>query len=279
VTKKFVISFDTMGQDREIPDDVRRQVLETVRVFVQHWQRAEQECLTQDRDARIAVMTRDPEAEAAQNERVNEIINKAVEELLAVEQPEDAPPIDEEYRKLEVENLRLKTQARMFIPDGELHDSIKEIQNYHTIKMPRIIQALMFLMKIDHDSICEPHSNRLFWKHARTHIGDLLNRVNEYVILGKKEDNFLGYQTLNYVDKITGEITPEEVDSYHPAFARLFKWLHAAVALRKQDIIRRKAIAKRDREHRDQRIDEKQQRDIARQTALQEANDAWLAAN
>ena len=193
MTKKFVISFDTMGQDREIPDDVRRQVLETVRVFVQHWQRAEQECLTQDRDARIAVMTRDPEAEAAQNERVNEIINKAVEELLAVEQPEDAPPIDEEYRKLEVENLRLKTQARMFIPDGELHDSIKEIQNYHTIKMPRIIQALMFLMKIDHDSICEPHSNRLFWKHARTHIGELLNRVNEYVILGKKEDNFLGY--------------------------------------------------------------------------------------
>ena len=108
---------------------------------------------------------------------------------------------------------------------------------------------------------------------------DLFRRISEYVILGKKEESYRGYQTLNYVDKITAEITQEEVDQYHPAVGRLFKWLQAAVALRKQDIIRRKAIAKRDREHRDQKIDEKQQRDQARQTAIQEANDAWLAAN
>lgn len=79
------------------------------------------------------------ESEAALNEKVNEVINKAVEDLLAVEVPEDAPPVDEELRQLEVSNLRLTTQARMFVPDGDLHEVTDIISSYHTIKMPRII--------------------------------------------------------------------------------------------------------------------------------------------
>ena len=82
-------------------------------------------------------------------------------------------------------------------------------------------------------------------------MGELYTRISEYVILGKKEGEFRGFQTINYVEKIISDYEQETVDSYHPAFGRLFKWLQGVIALRKQDIIRRKAIAKRDREFRD----------------------------
>lgn len=71
-------------------------------------------------------------------------------------------------------------------PDGLLHEGLCEIGNLHVIKMPRIIQCLMFLMQIKRCDICEPASNRLFWKHAKTHLRDLASRIAEYKMLGQK---------------------------------------------------------------------------------------------
>jgi len=65
----------------------------------------------------------------------------------------------------------------------------------------------MFLMQIDHDAICEPDSNRLFWKHARTKLAQLYGKISEYVIMGKKEGEYKGYQTLNYCEKMINDYT------------------------------------------------------------------------
>jgi hypothetical protein len=92
----------------------------------------------------------------------------------------EKPVIDEEYRALEQACLRLTTTAAMFSNDGLYSPSVNDIQNLHTLKMPRIIQSLMFLMQIDHDEICEPHSNRLFWKSARTRMNELFAQMQKY---------------------------------------------------------------------------------------------------
>lgn len=76
-----------MGQDCEISDDLRRFVLQTVQVFKEQWERAERENLTQDRDCRIEIINRDPQLEIENKEKVDEVIQKAVEEMLAVEEP------------------------------------------------------------------------------------------------------------------------------------------------------------------------------------------------
>lgn len=86
-----------MGQDCEITDDKRRQVLETIQIFRQQWERAEVQCLTADRDRRIELMQRDPQVEAEIQERATETINKAVEDLLAIELPEGTV-VDEEQK-------------------------------------------------------------------------------------------------------------------------------------------------------------------------------------
>jgi hypothetical protein len=100
-----------MGQDREIDDDARRQVLQTVQTFREQWERAEVECLTADRDCRIELMSRDPQVEADLQEKITEVINKAVEDVLNVEQPEqpEGKVVDEEQKQLELSNLRLTT--------------------------------------------------------------------------------------------------------------------------------------------------------------------------
>jgi hypothetical protein len=41
------------------------------------------------------------------------------------------------------------------------------------------------------------------------------------------------------------------VDAYHLTLGKLFKWMLLAIRTRKEDIIRRKALKKKDREERD----------------------------
>jgi hypothetical protein len=137
----------------------------------------------------------------------------------------------------------------------------------------------MFLMQIDHDAICEPHSNRLFWKFAKRHTEELCGKIADYKMLGKKETDFKGFQTINYCEKLINDYQQEEVDQYHPGFGKLFKWLTAAIALRKQDIIRRKAICKRDKEAREAKIDEQTQRALNREQHIQECSDKWQVDN
>jgi len=87
-----------------------------------------------------------------------------------------------------------------------------EIAELNVIKMPRIIQSLMFLMRIDHDAICEPDSNRLFWKSAKEHMKELCSGISNFRMLGKKEEQYKGYQTLNFCEKLINDYTPEDVE-------------------------------------------------------------------
>jgi hypothetical protein len=162
--------------------------------------------------------------------------------------------VDEEYRALEVQSLRLITQANLFVNGGLYEEGLNEISELWTIKMPRIVQSLMFLMQIDRNLICEPNSNRLFWKHAKLQIREMAKRIANYEMLGPKDGKYEGWQTINYCERLISEIQPEDVENYHVGFSKLFKWLQQAIELRKQDIIRRKALAKRASETREAKI-------------------------
>jgi len=138
--------------------------------------------------------------------------------------------------------------------------------------MPRIIQSLMFLLRLPRSDICEPDSNKLFWKAAKKFIGgDLQNCMADYRILGPKEDEFHAYQTINYCERLIAEHNMEDVDAYSTSFGKVFKWLSTAIALRKQDIIRRKAMTRRARENREQKIKAAEERSVNRETYLNEA--------
>jgi len=61
-----VVCMDTLGQDRELTEQQKRFVLETVRSFQLAWESSEVRALTNDRDRKIEQMKVDPTAEQEQ---------------------------------------------------------------------------------------------------------------------------------------------------------------------------------------------------------------------
>ena len=135
--------------------------------------------------------------------------------------------------------------------------------------MPNIIQSLFFLNKIERERICEPNSNKLSWKKAKELLEqELPELMATYKVWGEKKDDFRPYMRINYVEKIISELNQEEVDNYHLGLGKLYKWLKMAIDTRKQDVIRRKAIQKRNREDRANKEEAKAKREADREQFL-----------
>ena len=101
----------------------------------------------------------------------------------------------------------------------------------------------------------------------------------EFKVYGEKTDEFKAYQTINYVEKIISPFTQEEVDAYHTDMGKLYKWLKMAIDTRKQDIVRRKAIHKHNREVKAQREEQKEAREAAREQHLIDKENEFKEAN
>ena len=71
---KYVLCVDTMGQDRELTEEQRRFILQTALAYKTQWERAEVQCLTMDRDRRIALSNKDPQVEIDLQEKVSEML-------------------------------------------------------------------------------------------------------------------------------------------------------------------------------------------------------------
>jgi|LauGreDrversion4_2_1035121.scaffolds.fasta_scaffold508027_3 hypothetical protein len=146
--------------------------------------------------------------------------------------------------------------------------------------MPRIIQSLLFLLQVDRQQICEPNSNKLFWKAAKQLLsGTMQQLMVDYRVCGAKAGDFKAYHTVNYAEKLISEIDAESVENYSQAFAKIFKWLQSAISLRKQDIIRRKALTRKARENRESRIKAAEERAVNRENYMNDAADKFKEDN
>ena len=101
----------------------------------------------------------------------------------------------------------------------------------------------------------------------------------DYKVYGEKTDEFKAYQTINFVERIIAPFTQEEVDAYHVDMGKIYKWLKMAIDTRKQDIVRRKAIHKHNREVKTQREEQKEAREAAREQFLQDKEAEFNDAN
>mmetsp|Transcript_23196 Transcript_23196/g.22701 ORF Transcript_23196/g.22701 Transcript_23196/m.22701 type:complete len:130 (+) Transcript_23196:1359-1748(+) len=127
-----------------------------------------------------------------------------------------------------------------------------ELRDFKVIKMPRVMQSLMYLLEYRRDEICERGSNKFFWKKAKMHINDnFIDRLINYQVMGPKDRGYFGYACLPFIERNVEHLTPEEVDAYNLTLGKLFKWLLLAVKTRKDDIVRRKALAKKCHEDRE----------------------------
>ena len=66
------------------------------------------------------------------------------------------------------------------------------------IRMPRIIQAIMFMLKIPRAEVCEPNSNLLSWKHAANKVELMASRMLDFKVIGSNSGSYEVYETINY---------------------------------------------------------------------------------
>jgi hypothetical protein len=129
------------------------------------------------------------------------------------------------------------------------------------LKMPKILQSLMYLLGFERTEITKPNSQLFFWKIAKQYVCERMpTAMSEYKVLGQKPGKFPSYQTINYCEKIITGIEQEAVDSHNPTFGKLFKWLKLAIDTRKSDITLRLANAKKFRDERGKRHEEAEKR-------------------
>jgi len=77
-------------------------------------------------------------------------------------------------------------------------------RDFTVIKYPRVLQSLFYFLSIERESICEPRTNKLKWKLAKSQIdpeSTLIEKLAAYEPLGPKEDDYRFYTTLNFIEK------------------------------------------------------------------------------
>lgn len=84
---------------------------------------------------------------------------------------------------------------------------------------------------------------------------------------------------INYVEKLIAEFNQEEVDTYHSGLGKIYKWLKMAIDTRKADVIRRKAIQKKNREEKASKEEAKAKREADREQFLLDAEATFQESN
>ncbi len=171
-------------------------------------------------------------------------------------------------------------EATWFNEREEWMKVLKNIKEFRVLKMPQILLSLFFLCKFERDEVCEPKTNKLSWKKAKNLIeNDLPVRMKAYKLWGEKKEEYLPYQRINFTSNVLQTYSQEEVDAYHKGVGKLFKWLKMAINSRKNDIIRRKAIQKKNREEKTSREEAKAKRAADREQFLEDKETEFNDAN
>ena len=258
--QSFVVCLDTMGQDREFTAEEKELVTRTVKAYKQQWETREKLRLTADRKLRVEERDKDAELQEKTLQNLQEEEDKAAEET-AAKQPEEMPEEDKKgQEKLVRWNHRLK-----HLTSGVFKDRVLALSRYNVVKMPRVMQTLYYLLGYTREELCEPETNRLFWKTARQHWNEgLLDKYQAYNPVGPKDGKYAKYQTINFLEKNLEGMAEEEVTQYSLGLGKLLECLKLTLEVRKEDILRRRDKRERLVKEREEAIQKSEQREKER---------------
>lgn len=155
-------------------------------------------------------------------------------------------------------------------PDWKVY--LENIHAFRVMKMPHIVQSLLFLVGVEREQVCEPGTNKLSWKKAKALLVDELPAMMaKYEIYGEKKGNYKPYQTINFCEKITSHLNVEDVDAYNLGLGKLYRWNKMAIEGRKQDVTRRKVLQKKGKEEREMKQQQFEERKKNREAHLAES--------
>jgi len=166
------------------------------------------------------------------------------------------------------------------LASNQWRESILTFGKYHVVKMPKVFQALFYLLGYKREEICERDTNKLEWKKARQVLlgpnqdgAEFFHRIGEYNPFGPKEEQFKLYQKLRFLRKTLkkNEQEIEKIEEYSIPLSKLFKWMLYSIELRGQDVIHRRELKNKLKEERKVAEEAANERERLRREACENA--------
>lgn len=168
--------------------------------------------------------------------------------------------------------------ASLFKERDDWRKNLLSLQRATVIKMPRLMQSVFYLLQYKREDVCQPGSNKFFWKYARKYFNEeFIDKLIEYSPLGVKTEPQAKYTTLNFLEKNLDGLTPDDVEQQCGLeISRLFKWLLLCIKTRKDEIIYRKAQRKRAVLNRDSLIQKEKERQLKMEQEVTDAEQKFI---
>lgn len=136
-------------------------MLQTVESYRKIWENEQRDNLTKDRDDRLALIRGEPNAEGEDRgefeDRPDPLaeLEKHIEEVIAAREDDN---LDEEQKEGLAKELRINKIGETFAMNEDWKEDLRKLSQTRVLKMPKILQSLMYLLNFTRDAVCEPNS-------------------------------------------------------------------------------------------------------------------------
>lgn len=269
VVQEYVLCADTLGEDRGIPEEQRKQFEEIAKFFVGCWENSEKVQLSADIDLQLEYLAKFDKEEYLRD------FNDKMEDYVARNERES----DGEETEQKTNYHKAAAKAN-FYREVLLGDDIKgylmRLKEFRLVKFLNIIQNALFMTGYSKEDINIPRTNLLNWKKTKNLINenDFFKKLGDYKYQGPKAGKVKSYATPQRILRRLEGITLDEVDSYNIGLGVLYRYVKQVLEARILDVEVRKTEKASQKAKRAQLIQEAENLKIAKQQALEQAKAA-----
>jgi len=264
---EFVVCADTLGEDREIPEEQRKSLEEWTQFFVDCWQNSEKKQLSQDIDRQIKYLQHFNKEEFLKEFGYK--MEDDVNEKLRDHRDQDNSELVNNYT-----HAVAKTDFLIdAIVEPESKNHLLALRDYRVVKFLGIIQNALFLVGYSKEQVNVSGTNLVNWKIVSHMINDtdFFNKLTSYQYKGPKEQKPNSYAKPQRILKSLEKFVLEEVDEYNIGLGVLLRFLRQVLEARVLDVEVRRADAAARKTKRERLIEEAEALKVLREQAIEQA--------
>ena len=275
--KIYVLSIDTLGQDRMFNEQEMKYIYDTAKLIRDSMANLEVKLLEKDRDLRIDYLNIErPLKDDYDIDRIQNDQDNAVKDYAASDEFLNKNITDDLEREIDFDVVKAKTIINI-IYSTEMINLLNMFEKFEFVEYEKIFQNLFYFAKITGDQINEDDTHKLSWKKSRKIWVSILEKIKNYDPIGPKPGQILkefkGDVILANLESFNEK--EEEISEYSFALLKLVSYVKEILKVRKSDIIRRYRAKKQKEKERNDIIKKNEEIEEERKNALEEAKEEF----
>ena len=275
--KIYVLSIDTLGQDRMFNEQEMKYIYDTAKLIRDSMANLEVKLLEKDRDLRIDYLNIErPLKDDYDIDRIQNDQDNAVKDYAASDEFLNKNITDDLEKEIDFDVVKAKTIINI-IYSTEMINLLNMFEKFEFVEYEKIFQNLFYFAKITGDQINEDDTHKLSWKKSRKIWVSILEKIKNYDPIGPKPGQiikeFKGDVILANLESFNEK--EEEISEYSFALLKLVSYVKEILKVRKSDIIRRYRAKKQKEKERNDIIKKNEEIEEERKNALEEAKEEF----